>query len=271
MKKLSLLLALLFLVSCSQKSTNETNFSPVSDSQIIGGQDARAGDPRFRSTVGIIMVDDTSGDPIGVCTGTLIRSDIVLTAAHCVLSSDKKKLNFIVYFGDSLLDFSQLGSYRSATLAAAHEDYTDGTSKNAYDIALIKINGDIPQGYGPVAMLKNSDFLKDGTEFIAAGFGRSKRYSRSSKEDGTGQLRSVKLSITDLNFSETEFRSSSWSRGVCMGDSGGPAYVEVGGQFYLAGVSNRVLGIGSFNCIYTSIFLRVDKLQSWINQKLLEL
>jgi len=269
MKNLILLFSLIFIVSCS-KEANQVNHSPDQDNSIIGGQNVRAGDPRFSSTVGIIMVDDKTGDPTGVCTGTLIRSDVVLTAAHCLVSSDNSKLNFIIYFGNTLLDLSQFNSFRAGISSIAHEKYSNGLGKEAYDVGLIKFSGDLPPGFAPVPILKDDQYLKNGTEIIAAGYGRNKRYSRGS-EDGTGQLRQVKLNVTDIKFSDIEFASSSWSKGICLGDSGGPAYVNINGQLYIAGVSNRVLGIGRFNCIYMSVFLRVDKLQSWIEQKLLNL
>ena len=255
MKIFSLFLLLILTTSCSQRSNELIFSSENTNTNIVGGQDVRKGDSRFISTVGILMVDDRTGKFTGVCTGTLIRSDIVLTAAHCVDSSHQK-INLIVYFGDTLLDLSQFNSYRSAKLATVHEDY---------DLALIQVIGEIPPGFGTISLLDDEHFLDIGTELIVAGYGRNKSRGQGSG-DGTGQLRNVKLKITDIN--STELKSSNWSQSICMGDSGGPAYVKIKDQLYLAGITLRAYSIGPFNCIYRSTFLRVDKLQSWIEQKM---
>ena len=267
MKKLSLLILSSLMVACGGSDSNKpSNFTDDPGQNIIGGSEVRSGDSRFKSVVGIIMVDDRTGQALGVCTGTLIRKNVVLTAAHCVLAS-KGKVNFILYFGTDLLNLNQTNAYRVGVAAITHEKYSAELDKDAYDIALIKFDGDLPPGFAPVEILKDPRILQNGTPLLVAGFGRNDRYG-NDPNNGTGTLRQVELSVSDAKYSDTEFRSTSIGKGICQGDSGGPAYVSINNQLYVAGVSNRVFGIGRINCILASVFLKVDQFHFWIEQNI---
>lgn len=267
MKNLGLIAILFLLAACSQNSS-QNEVQPDSQPGIIGGRDVIRRDSSFKSTAGIIMVDDKSGKILGICTGTLVSKDVVLTAAHCIRASEDK-VNFIVYFGETLLDLRQLNVYRSGIATVVHEDYESSEKKEVYDVGLIKFSGEAPAGYTPAALLKDEKYLKDGTELLVAGYGRNLRYGRGNA--GAGQLRYVKLNITDIKFSDMEFVSASLSKGICAGDSGGPAYVTINEKQYVAGISHRVLSVGGFACIYSSLFTRVDQFHTWIEKNINQL
>jgi secreted trypsin-like serine protease len=86
MKKIFFLLLCATLFACAPASSPPSLSSPVSG--IVGGQEIKANEfqdnPMAAATVAVLWSDDEAGRAIQ-CTGTLIASDVVLTAAHCLM------------------------------------------------------------------------------------------------------------------------------------------------------------------------------------------
>lgn len=84
--KLCHLATLAWLAGCGQASDPPQfiEFSQRSQHQtLFGGQKTAAG--RY-TEVGAVRITDDKGVDLGICTGTLIAPDVVLTAAHCIES-----------------------------------------------------------------------------------------------------------------------------------------------------------------------------------------
>ncbi|TNM87257.1 hypothetical protein fugu_007487 [Takifugu bimaculatus] len=99
-------------------------------SRVVAGEDARPHSWPWQ----VSLQSDSSGRWRHVCGGTLISSEWVLTAAHCIDDEHGHR----VLLGKHILGASEEASQsRSTALIIAHEDYNILLSRN--DIALIKL------------------------------------------------------------------------------------------------------------------------------------
>ena len=57
-------------------------------------------------------------------------------------------------------------------------------------------------------------------------------------------------------------------RDSCNGDSGGPAYLQAGNDFVVAGLTSRATRAAVVNCGDGGIYVRPDQFIGWINGKL---
>ena len=261
MKNLIVLFLSVGLISCSgnQNQPNQVNGLTTNDA-IIGGEDVLLTDKRFKSVVGIIVADRFSL-PFAICTGTLIDTNIVLTAAHCI-NDQPAGTQFFIVFGTHLSSRDKIVSIHQATVAISHRLYDAKKARDAYDIALVKFNGTAPKDAVIAPVLKDKTYLKSGTKLVVAGFGRDSSFSGSR----SGQLKFADVKVANSRYSATEFRTSQFFKGICFGDSGGPAFVEINGVYHVAGITNRTNYIGSVDCIFSSYFARADLFQDWIEQ-----
>ncbi len=94
------------------------------------------------------------------------------------------------------------------------------------DIALVRFEGGLPRGYS-AARLPQQSRLCFSDFVVAAGFGLAVQPLPHQVIDtrGTGSLRKVRLKVKSVNYSAKEvYLDQSEQKGVCMNDSGGPAY-----------------------------------------------
>jgi secreted trypsin-like serine protease len=197
---------------------------------IIGGIPPSAS---VRSST-VSLVTDFRGEPATFCSGTLISSDLVLTAAHCLnhhtLGSTGR---IVVSFGDeSAADFSG-PLIRDVVGAIAHPGYKLRINKNAQfdDVALLKLNLSAPKGYSPVPIADALAYLKPGSSLVLAGFGlrNDDRRQGGSASDGLQQV-TVRILNVGNRFIVAD---QSGGLGACDGDSGGPGYISVGSELAL--------------------------------------
>jgi V8-like Glu-specific endopeptidase len=183
------------------------------------------------------------------CTGTLVSSTVVITAAHCVMNGSATSHSFFV--GTDSRDSSTGTSYPVASWHP-HPDYNDAALTN--DIAVLVLAEAVPN-VDPIPLLTtamDSSYVNQEALFI--GFGLT-----SGNSNDYGEKRSVSIPITEIM--ETSFRYSGEGINTCNGDSGGPTLYEVAGEMTLIGVTSY----GDRDCEEYGVNTRIDTYVDFIN------
>ena len=219
---------------------------------IIGGQEVPNTSPLAKVVVALY---NTGGG--GLCTGTLLGNNFVLTAAHC-LPQDPTKL--VVIFNTRLV--AEQGRVLPVDGAAVAPGW--GRSEHGRDlgdIALLHYRGQTPPDYGSVEILPQNrqSILRNGNLMLLAGYGASDGVAQT----GSGILRQVSARIGDAAFGRTEILIDQRDgKGACNGDSGGPAFTAIGGKFYVWGVTSR----GDEQCQIGGVYTNASQYIPWLNE-----
>jgi len=218
-------------------------------------------DPTSRAGQGIIGGTETDGWPAvgmyainggygGICTATLVRPDVLLTAGHC--ADDAGELEFwsnaMQPWGDGDAVWIQ------AAEVVMHPQYEVGESYYAHDMALLLLDEPITDyDYIPVNTT-NVDYTWQDKWLHFVGYGSDTYYGGP----GSGTKREVDVQVYDY-YPETIFTYTN-GKNTCTGDSGGPALVELDGNWYVAGVVSWGYAIGESNdsCHGVGAQMRVD-------------
>lgn len=286
-KKLALvvseLLLLVILSSCSAGTNLDSgNYqgSEVDQNNIIGGTDA---DLNYAKQNGIVGIYDQANG--GLCTGSLIAANVVMTAAHCVDVEFPDKT--IIFFGTNLSEITkqvQTGdksNIRYSVRNARHELYNsnkEDANKSNNDVGLILFDGAAPAGFKPAVLgnLSLASSLKAGAEVTLSGYGLNKFKKnpitgRPIISAGSGILRMVsKIKIVSVLPSLEEITlDQTKGKGACHGDSGGPAYLldKKLNKNILVGLTSR----GTGSCNETAVYTSVIGYQKWIAENLKQL
>jgi len=225
---------------------------------IIGGEAPAPKDPVRKSTVGVF---DPSPDGRGgsLCTGSLIRKDMVVTAAHCIQPGGPKP---VVIFGDDMR--SPVAIRRESQSIAVNPKWQTnaGRGMDQGDIALIKMRGDAPKGYSRVPSIASESDIDSVKSVTIAGYG----VSNALTHEGAGRLRRADVGMADVRKGASEMiLDQRHGRGACHGDSGGPAFVKKGGRIALAGVTNRSYpNSAPDDCAHQSVYTKVPAYRNWI-------
>lgn len=261
---LKLFVALLTVSALAQPAHAETNFLDLNlpDIQtIIGGTNVSPNDPIASSTVLIVGQEMSKDGPSTfICSGSIIDTDMVLTAAHCLGMQSNASL--VVAFRTDVRGAGPVIRVKNAVRpksffeAVINQRVTDWN-----DIAVIQLAAPIPAGYTISKILPNRNMLRKGDTVTLAGYGMNVPLTpKDDSDSGSGVLRKVEQTVISDSFGATEFLVSlKGGRGACHGDSGGPAFVRSGLDYYLIGVasrmteSNRVANNGDVNDFSCSV------------------
>lgn len=263
MKKcISLLLSLLLLNACQPENhAADSDVDEVTE-EIVGGSAVSRVDSISKHLVFIYSNRDSS-----YCTGTIISENLILTAAHCIKNTSE---TLVLGFG---LDRSKgTMQVRTSNGAVTHGGYKSDLSAERNDVGLISFSGGLPEGFEPAPLANAKIFAKVKSEIVAVGYGRVKGVRNVSPSDsGSGRLRKVTLKIQTKSANGKAFEVSQQDgRGICYGDSGGPAFIKSNGQYYLVGVTSAVLWYKPKDSVYDlckehSMFMDVKFYKPWIN------
>lgn len=255
--------SLALVVGCSapnQEIGSVATADAENSSGIIGGSVVVDADPVASSTVGII--DLRYGQVI--CTGSLIASNIVVTAGHCTqLNPQNIAIMFSTKIPKTQDEVSKIPVRRvvAGRTSPLWPKLNSEQEKDWGDIAILRFQGAVPAGYKPAKLLKSIASLKSGDSIILAGFGIIDGITKADTE----ALRKTEVSMLDPIFSNSEVLfDQSKGQGACHGDSGGPAFYKSGNQLFLFGVTSRGYKDDKDQCNRSAIYTNIVSYIPWI-------
>ena len=238
-----LIFAAVFLVPGLQAARALGGTSATDGSDIVG--------------VSTVMV---LGIPASSCTGTVIRQDVVITAAHCVRSQQLA----VAFLEDGA---PALRPVQSIILHPASSD-----ARRPVDIALVLLQDALPGRFVPVLMDDASTMRETGTALTVAGFG----LQASAQPKTAGTLRQATVLAVRPSTERVIRIAAPQNDGallICKGDSGGPVFAEAhSGRPVLAAIlygrDGKESAVEPTQCSRTGQAIRVSQYREWIDTQL---
>jgi len=221
------------------------------EAPVVGGTRVPVG--KWRDVVLVVARDAT-------CTGTLIAPDIVLTAGHCIEHEP------LEVFTDTV-DYGKPGGDRiKVKWSRAYPNW-----ERRYDVGVLMLEH-VARGKprAIAAACAARQLVADGAVHVV-GFG----LATASGLDHNTELREANLTVVDPDCTTSEacepsiaprgeFVAGGHGTDTCFGDSGGPVYLDTAGGPALIGVVSRGLGAPGKPCGSEGIYVRADKVVTWI-------
>lgn len=208
---------------------------------ILGGTDDSGHD-----AVAIVRAV-TSPTTVSLCTGTLIRSNIMITAGHCAFNGTTQLHDVDVSFAARPNISAPLGDKSwVAGKIFPNPQYT-GVGGSGEDVAVIVLDRDVA-----ITPMKLAKAPAVGSTVTAVGYGWN---AQGTSPSGDTSKRKVAIPVTKVD--AHEIAAGRDNLGTCHGDSGGPLLQN-----------ERIVGLVSYgdtaDCKGTSHFTRADDVADFI-------
>jgi secreted trypsin-like serine protease len=220
---------------------------------IVGGTAVPGGKYKFIAALRDVTRGTTAYQQ-QFCGGSLIDSNSVLTAAHCVEGATRVQLRVTV--GRTVLNSNQ-GQTRSVAAIYKHPRYLSVRSQ-ANDAAVLKLSSPV-RGIAPakIPTARLNSMERPGRTATIAGWGNTRKQDPdfSQPDSYPNQMREAKVPIVSDAKGKRVYGSSYVSsvmlaagregKDTCQGDSGGPIFVPTQSGRYQIGMTSFGAGCGA--------------------------
>ncbi|MGH6736442.1 MAG: serine protease [Methyloceanibacter sp.] len=289
MTRVQVLVANLLLGAGLLCGLNAPALGETDTEMIVGGQPAAQGKYPWQ-----VRLYESMDDDIGFCGGSVIAPQWVLTAAHCLVDTEK----VVVGYGD--VDRTKTKKVESEKIIV-HPAYLDG---HKADIALVKLAQPIDNA--PVIPLvdtaSSQDALKPGVKATVTGWGAiwdfqifnnammagrrtlsERRLLDDEELQAPRRLHEVDIEVIDPDECKAVYESLQQSgftigdteicatgprggKDSCYGDSGGPLVVPSDAPSGYVQVGIVSWGPQCGNPLFPGVYTRVSSFSDWIGE-----
>ncbi len=195
---------------------------------------------------GVVAIIDNNGFPF--CSGTLVRGNRVLTAAHCADGTG------VAFIGIGTDMFAGGVTTVPVSQVSIHPAWNPNTL--AGDLAMLTLSRNVTTAtpITPATSLHPLRQADVGRTGEAIGYGDDENFNFGRREH-------TDVPIVQID-ADHVYTDSSQS-GVCFGDSGGPLLVRIDGILRIAGVASFVIP-GAQDCTGAAGYMRLDAFTSWL-------
>ncbi|XP_075976584.1 brachyurin-like [Anticarsia gemmatalis] len=242
-----------------------------SQNRIAGGMPSNLGEFPYQAG---LLANFQNIEGTGVCGGSLVTANRVITAAHCWFDGTHQAWRFTVVLGSVTL-FSG-GVRQETSVVAMHPRWMPRLLRN--DVAVIYLPSSVTFSatISPIALPSGSQLSEtfEGQSAVASGFGLT---GDNASITVNQFLSHVTLSVLSQRACTTAFggvtqesnicTSGLGGTSTCRGDSGGPLAVNRDGRRVLIGITS--FGI-AFGCEigFPAAFARTTSFMDFFNQHL---
>jgi secreted trypsin-like serine protease len=170
----------------------------------------------------VIVIKNLADGSAGICSGTMISANKVLTAAHCL----EDAVNIDVILGVS----ASKQAYITSNSWQIHPNFarsSNGILSN--DVGVINVPVPLPL---PTVPVLSSSAPQVGQKAVIFGYGST------GTADDYGQLRSGVMKIAAVDAGRIFANYEGGTSNVCSGDSGGPLLLQIGNQLTIGGTTS---------------------------------
>ena len=222
------------------------------EAPIVGGTNVEPG--AFPDVVAVLGADGS------MCSGTLIDSDLVLTAGHCI------EIDPIEVITGSVDLARPGGEHWRVKWTRAYPNW-----EQRYDVGIIMLEHPVFERPRAIVQGCTKSDLKVGVPLQVVGFGLT---TKSGIGDNT-RLHQATVPLVDARCEGDAACEPSIAPGgeliaggkgtdACFGDSGGPLYIATAKGLALIGVVSRATASWGQPCGEGGIYVRADKVVAWI-------
>ncbi|MBM6592381.1 S1 family peptidase [Microvirga pudoricolor] len=229
---------------------------------VMRGQPSRHPDGLRQS---VVWIENSEGE---LCSGALIRPDLVLTAAHCMM--DQASYRVVA------LNRAFKPQRLRVVAAAVHPQFMPGTTPRTQpgvDLAILKLERPLTDGFVPFNLSAIGQ-LQPGERVTIAGYGivgeGQRGSARTLRQTDLVSLGPVKISNRVHIVADENRLAQTTGAGACRGDSGGPILVPTQAGYQLLGIvswsSGALRSARNSACGGLTAVTPVSDHLAWINQ-----
>ncbi len=212
----------------------------------------------------------------GICTGSVVSSSLILTAAHCVVDPDsgatRDPADYVVVTGN--VDWTEAPREMSAVAQIlVNPVYEPGGVRNRWDAALLHLSRPIQ---APPIRFAETKIWNEGTVALIAGWG----VTQFEQEDATEHLQWAPTIVQSDQYCLLNapgflpgiqlcaIEASGFESGACHGDSGGPLLAQAPSRQELMLIGVTKGAYGACRTDLPNLFTRSDSISAWINGRI---